>query len=83
MPAEDEDVLEFIGRQGHTSDAIGERFSGFDMLRLVRAGLVEVLQIEPETEAHGHTSPELICYTLTDRGAMAVGIEGRADVRTP
>ena len=73
MFTEDEAVLEFIGRQGRTSDAISERFPEFEMLRLVRAGLVDVQEIEPETEAHGHTSPQLTRYTLTERGTIAVG----------
>jgi hypothetical protein len=57
MSAENEDVLKFISRQGRTLGAISERFPGFDMLRLVRAGLVEERDIEPETQAHGRTSP--------------------------
>ena len=73
MFTEDEDVLEFIGRQGRTSDAISERFPEFEMLRLVRAGLVEMRENEPDTEAHAHTSPQLTRYTLTERGAIAVG----------
>jgi hypothetical protein len=73
MFTEDEAVLEFIGGQGRTSDAISERFPEFDMLRLVRAGLVEMQEIEPETEAHAHTSAQLTRYTLTQRGAVAVG----------
>ena len=43
------------------------------MLRLVRAGLVEMRENEPDTEAHAHTSPQLTRYTLTERGAIAVG----------
>jgi hypothetical protein len=78
MSAEDEEVLKFISRQGQTTGAISERFPDFDMLRLMRAGLVEERDIEPETQAHAHTSSQLIRhYTLTERGARAVGIDLR------
>jgi hypothetical protein len=78
MFAEDEEVLRFLRRRWQTSDAIGERFPGFDMRRLVRAGLVDEQEVEPETYAHGRSSPQLIrMYVLTERGAMAVGIAPR------
>lgn len=76
MSGEDEEVLKFISRQGQTAGALSERFPGFDMLRLVRAGLVEERDVEPDTQAHAHISSQLIRhYTLTERGARAVGID--------
>jgi hypothetical protein len=78
MSEDDEDVLKFIGREGQTTGALSERFPAFDMLRLVRAGLVEERDVEPETQAHAHISSQLIRhYTLTERGARAVGIDPR------
>jgi len=41
VSADDEEVLGFIGSHGQTADAISERFPGFELLRLVRARLVE------------------------------------------
>jgi hypothetical protein len=78
MPAGDEEILTFVSREGQTSEAISERFPEFDMLRLVRAGLVTERDIEPEAQAHGHTSAQLTRHcTLTERGAVAVGIDPR------
>ena len=78
MSTPDEDVLTFIGRQGKTAQAISARFPEFDMLRLVRAGLVTERSIEPETLAHGHMSAHVVRhYALTERGAVAVGISPR------
>jgi hypothetical protein len=77
--ADDEEVLKFIGRRGRTSDAISERFPGFDMLRLVRAGLVEGRDAGPEVYAHTQISAQVTPhYTLTERGATAVGVHVRA-----
>lgn len=77
MTGEDRDVLELLGQKGKSPEEIGERFPGFDMLRLVRAGLVEEQHIElAETQAHGDMSPSFIRhYMLTERGARAVGID--------
>jgi hypothetical protein len=78
MPADDRDVLEFLGQQGKSLEAITERFPGFDMLRLVRAGLVEVMHIDQsETQAHGgpHSPAFQSFYVLTKRGAEAIGID--------
>jgi hypothetical protein len=75
MPVEDQEVLEFLGRQGKSLEAISERFPGFDTRRLTRAGLVEEQRVDlAETQAH--MSPQVIRhYVLMERGARAVGIE--------
>jgi len=75
MPAEDHEVLEFVGGEGKSPEEISERFPAFNFLRLVHAGFVEEQDIEvAETQAHG--SPQLIRrYVLTARGAEAVGID--------
>jgi len=72
----DESVLAFIGRAGRSSAAVAERFPGFDIMRLVRAQLVDIAYIEPsETVAHLHESPlGEMRYVLTDRGATAIGL---------
>jgi hypothetical protein len=77
MPADDREVLEFLGLLGNSPDAISERFPDFDMHRLIRAGLVEERRIEfAETQAHGHMPHKLVRhYMLTERGARAVGID--------
>jgi hypothetical protein len=77
MSAEDREVLEFLGRSGKPLAAIGERFPGFDIRRLIRAQLVEERRFElSETEAHGWTANEhLLRYVLTERGASAAGID--------
>ena len=77
MLIEDREVLEFLGQKGKSPDEISERFPGFDLLRLVRAGLVEEQRFElAETQAHGRMSPAFIRhYMLTERGARAVGID--------
>lgn len=74
----DRQVLEFIGRQGKPPEVIRERFPDFDVMRLVRAALVELIRIDtPETQAHG--SPQSPAFqrffVLTPRGAEAVGID--------
>jgi len=74
----DREVLEFIGRQGKTPEQTAERFPVFDIQRLVRAGLVEVMRVDtPETQAHGGPpSPAFQSfYVLTRRGAEAIGID--------
>jgi hypothetical protein len=77
VTGEDQDVLEFIGRQGKAPEEIRERFPDFDVMRLVRAGLAEERSIElAETQAHIYPSPAWITYyVLTKRGAEAVGID--------
>lgn len=77
MSAEDREVLEFLGRSGKQLAAIGERFPGFDIRRLIRAQLVEERRFElAETQAHGPARREhLLHYVLTERGASAAGID--------
>jgi hypothetical protein len=84
---EDHRVLEFIGRDGRNQDVLRAQFPTFDMTRLVRAGLVELQDIEldsielADTRAHGHLpSPSIGWYSLTKRGAEAVGIDPDASV---
>ncbi len=76
MTTTDEAVLEFIGRDGQAPEAVARRFPGFDMMRLVRAHLVDIALNEPaETVAHGHEiSLGEMRYVLTSRGADAIGI---------
>jgi hypothetical protein len=72
----DESVLDFIGRSGRTSAAVAERFPGFDVMRLVRAHLVDIAYVEAG-EAVAHLQElELgeMRYVLTDRGADAIGL---------
>jgi len=75
MTSDDESVLEYIGREGKTPAALAERYPGFDVMRLVRADLVDVALVEPETVAHADelTLGEMR-YVLTTRGAAAVGL---------
>jgi hypothetical protein len=77
VSGEDRDVLEFLGQRGKSLAAIAERFPGFDIRRLMRAGLAEERSYEfPETQAHVHLSPHRIRhYMLTERGAEAIGID--------
>jgi hypothetical protein len=72
----DESVLAFIGRSGRSATAVGERFPGFDVMRLVRAHLVDLDYAEPsETVAHVHEMAlGEMRYVLTDRGAAAIGL---------
>ena len=72
----DESVLAFIGRSGRSTAAVAERFPGFDVMRLVRAHLVDIAYVEPsETVAHLHELPlGEMRYVLTDRGATAIGL---------
>jgi len=76
MKTTDEAVLSFIGRVGRSPEALAERFPGFDVTRLVRARLVEVVSSEGgETRAHGYEGPAAgDRYVLTSRGAEALGI---------
>jgi hypothetical protein len=76
MTTTDEAVLAFIGLDGRSPEAVGERFPGFDVMRLVRAQLVDlVLHAPAETVAHVD-EPSLgeMRYVLTARGAEAVGV---------
>jgi hypothetical protein len=75
MMSDDESVLAYIGHEGKTPAAVAERYPGFDVMRLVRADLVDVAQVEPETVAHAD-EPALgeMRYVLTNRGAAAVGL---------
>jgi hypothetical protein len=80
MATTDEAVLMFIGRGGCSPGAIAERFPGFDVMRLVRAHLVDVALVD-DADAVGHVQRgdgdpvlgEMRCV-LTDRGAAAVGL---------
>ena len=76
MTSDDESVLVYIGCEGKTPTAVAEQYPGFDVMRLVRADLVDVALVEPETVAHADeaTLGELR-YVLTNRGAAAVGLE--------
>jgi hypothetical protein len=77
VSGEDREVLEFLGQRGKSLAAIGERFPGFDVRRLIRAGLAEERSFElAETQAHVHLSPHPVRhYRLTERGAEAIGID--------
>ena len=76
MLFDDREVLEFLGRQGKSADAITQRFPDFDIRRLIRAGLIEERLKVAETQAHGRESSGLIRhYVLSYRGANAVGID--------
>jgi hypothetical protein len=75
MTTMDETVLAFIGREGRSTEAVAERFPGFDVMRLVRAQLVDIVLHEPDTVAHAHEqSLGQMHYVLTPRGADAVGM---------
>ena len=76
MPTIDEAVLEFIGREGRSPAAVAERFPGFDVIRLVRAQLVDLELVETaETEVHLHELPSgEMRYVLTQRGAEVVAL---------
>jgi hypothetical protein len=76
MTTTDEAVLAFIGPDGSSPEAVAERFPGFDVMRLVRAQLVDLaLHAPAETVAHVD-EPSLgeMRYVLTPRGAEAVGV---------
>lgn len=72
----DESVLAFIGRRGQSARAVAERFPGFDVMRLIRAHLVEMQpRQDAEIEGHRHESGATdSVYVLTSRGAEAVGL---------
>lgn len=77
MSGQDHEVLEFLGEEGKSLAEIDERFPGFDMRRLIRAGLAAEQSFESvETQAHAMVSPVLEQhYVLTERGAQAIGID--------
>ena len=80
MTDEVRQVLEFIGRQGKTPEAIAETFPGFDIERLIRVGLVELRRIalEETQDPRSPSSPAFQqWYVLTPRGAEAVDIDAR------
>jgi len=74
MATLDESVLEYIGAEGRTPAAVGDRFPGFDMMRLVRAQLVDFVLAESDTVGHA-AEPVLgeMRYVLTERGRAAIG----------
>jgi hypothetical protein len=71
--SEDRSVLEFIGSDGKTFEQIEERFPTFDVLRVIRAGLVEISRVETPGDVTAHGFEDW--YVLTDRGAAAVGVD--------
>jgi hypothetical protein len=77
----DEAVLAFIGRGGQSPAAVAERFPRFDVMRLVRAQLVDLALVEPaDTLAHVH-EPALgeMRYVLTPRGLETLALRDDAD----
>jgi len=75
MTTTDESVLAFVGRVGRTPLALAERFPGFDMMRLVRAQLVDLALVEADTVGHvSETASGEMRYVLTERGAVAAGL---------
>jgi hypothetical protein len=77
----DESVLAFIGRSGRSPAAVAEQFPGFDVMRLVRAQLVDIRYVEPaETVAHVQDVPlGEMRYVLTERGVAAIGLTARLE----
>src|SRR5262245_55319687 len=78
MATVDESVLEFIGIEGRTPAAVADRFPNFDVIRLVRAQLVDIVFAEFDTVGH-IDEPVLgeMRYVLTERGQTAIGLNGR------
>src|SRR5262245_41208760 len=76
MSTLDESVLAFIGPAGQTLSAIADRFPGFDVMRLVRAQLVDIVFEEPDTVGHvaDLVVGEMLCV-LTHRGRAATGMQ--------
>jgi hypothetical protein len=68
----DRDVLEFIGDEGKTLEEIAEQFPMFDLLRVIRPGLVEISRTATAGDVQAHQVEDK--YVLTDRGASAVGV---------
>jgi hypothetical protein len=80
MTSTDQAVLEFIGLEGRSHSELEETFPGFDVMRLIRARLIEaVLHEHAETEAHARRHDR---YVLTTRGAAAAGISVESRQRT-
>jgi hypothetical protein len=77
MATTDEAVLEFIGREGKSTEAVAQRFPGFDVMRLVRAQLVDIDLHEHETVGHVHRASAFgeMRFVLTPRGADAIGLK--------
>jgi hypothetical protein len=78
MEDADHGVLKFLGRQGKTPEQTAERFPGFDVQRLIRAGLVRRQQIWLQETHHPSesASPSFQWWiVLTPRGAEAIGID--------
>ena len=72
MPdSEDRDVLEFIGAEGKTFEELEERFPTFDLLRVIRPGLVEMSRTQSGNGAMNRFEDR---YVLTELGASAVGV---------
>jgi hypothetical protein len=79
---EDQRVLALVGRDGKDIDELRAAFPDFDMTRLLRAGLVELHHIDPESielaevEMHVLLPPLSVeRYVLTKRGAEAIGVD--------
>ena len=73
MPeSDDRYVLEFIGDEGKTLQEIAERFPIFELLRVIRPGLVEISRTATAGDVQAHQFEDK--YVLTDRGASAVGV---------
>jgi hypothetical protein len=76
MTTTDEAVLAFIGREGRSTEAVALRFPRFDVMRLVRAQLVDIELHEDDTVGHVQEAGAFgeMRYVLTRRGADAVGL---------
>lgn len=80
MTTLDESVLAFIGTAGRTPAAIADRFPAFDVMRLLRAQLVDLALVEPD--AVGHADEPVhgeMRYVLTRRGQTAIGVMSDVD----
>ena len=66
-------MLSYLGRVGRSTDDVHERFPSFEMTRLTRAQLVEVITSDGDAEVEPHSLP-VERYVLTDRGAAAIGL---------
>jgi hypothetical protein len=76
MEDADRHVLEFIGDPGKTTEQIADRFPGFDLERLVRAGLVRPRRTDPaKPQSRRAPQPDPTFYVLTSRGAEAIGLD--------
>lgn len=77
MSADDREVLMFLGWEGKSPEATSERFPDLDIVRLVRARLLEEQRLDlVEPHARGDVPPVFVRhYMLTRRGAEAIGID--------